>query len=135
MRTCIAIAASLLIPFNTFAGDLHCPTGFEFWNGGVLVAQQPDLVFLKDTDGDGKADVRKAVFTGFGRDHAGEAMLNSFRWGLDNRFHVSTSLSGGDVRRADRKDATARDPEDRNGARQTASCPQETHHDRSLLFC
>ena len=43
---------------TVFADDLHNPTGFEFWNGGVLVAQAPDLLFLKDTDGDDKADVR-----------------------------------------------------------------------------
>ena len=30
-------------------------------------------------------------------------MLNSFRWGLDNRIHISTSLSGGDVRHAERE--------------------------------
>ena len=45
---------------TVFADDLHCPTGFEFCNGGVLVAQAPDLMFLKDTDGDDKADVRDA---------------------------------------------------------------------------
>ena len=45
---------------TTFADDLHNPTGFEFWNGGVLVAQAPDLLFLKDTDGDDKADVTRA---------------------------------------------------------------------------
>ena len=45
---------------TVFADDLHNPTGFEFWNGGVLVAQAPDLLFLKDTDGDDKADVRAA---------------------------------------------------------------------------
>ena len=49
--------------------------------------------------------MRRVVFTGFGRDSAGEGMLNSFRWGLDNRFHVSTSIAGGDVRRAGRTDA------------------------------
>jgi glucose/arabinose dehydrogenase len=43
---------------TVFADDLHNPTGFEFYNGGVLVAQAPDLMFLKDTDGDDKADVR-----------------------------------------------------------------------------
>src|SRR5262245_20853964 len=47
-----------------FAGDLHNPTGFEFWNGGVLVAQAPNLVFLKDTDGDDKYDVRQMVLHG-----------------------------------------------------------------------
>ena len=46
---------------DVFADDLHSPTGFEFWNGGVLVAQAPDLLFLKDTDGDDKADVRERV--------------------------------------------------------------------------
>jgi putative heme-binding domain-containing protein len=49
---------------TVFADDLHCPTGFEFYNGGVLVAQAPDLVFLKDSDGDGKADVRLRVLSG-----------------------------------------------------------------------
>ncbi len=47
-----------------FADNLHCPTGFAFWNGGVLVAQAPDLVFLKDTTGAGKADVRMRVLDG-----------------------------------------------------------------------
>ena len=49
---------------TVFADDLHNPTGFEFWNGGVLVAQAPDLLFLKDTDGDDKADVRERVISG-----------------------------------------------------------------------
>ena len=42
---------------TVFAGDLHNPTGFEFYNGGVIVAQAPNLVFLKDTNGDDKYDV------------------------------------------------------------------------------
>ncbi|HTU93746.1 MAG TPA: PVC-type heme-binding CxxCH protein [Gemmataceae bacterium] len=49
---------------TVFADRLHCPTGFEFYNGGVLVAQAPDLMFLKDTDGDGKADRRVRVLSG-----------------------------------------------------------------------
>jgi putative heme-binding domain-containing protein len=49
---------------TVFADKLHCPTGFEFYNGGVLVAQAPDLMFLKDTDGDGKADLRVRVLSG-----------------------------------------------------------------------
>jgi putative heme-binding domain-containing protein len=49
---------------TVFADNLHCPTGFQFYNGGVLVAQAPDLLFLKDTDGDGKADVRVRIVSG-----------------------------------------------------------------------
>ena len=48
----------------TFADKLHNPTGFEFWGGGVLVAVAPDIFFLKDTDGDDKADVRERVLSG-----------------------------------------------------------------------
>jgi putative heme-binding domain-containing protein len=49
---------------TVFADHLHCPTGFEFYNGGVLVAQAPDLMFLKDTKGTGKADLRVRVLHG-----------------------------------------------------------------------
>ena len=49
---------------KVFADNLHNPTGFEFYNGGVLVAQAPDLVFLKDTNGDDKADVMTRVVHG-----------------------------------------------------------------------
>ena len=48
----------------TFADGLHNPTGFEFWNGGVLVAQAPDILFLKDTNGDDVCDVRERIFHG-----------------------------------------------------------------------
>lgn len=45
---------------------VHNPVGFEFWNGGVLVTSAPDLIFLKDTDGDDVADVRYVIQGGFG---------------------------------------------------------------------
>jgi len=51
---------------TVFADHLHCPTGFEFYNGGVLVAQAPDLVFLKETRGTGKADFVERVLDGIG---------------------------------------------------------------------
>jgi putative heme-binding domain-containing protein len=49
---------------TVFADHLSNPTGFEFYNGGVLVAQAPDLVFLKDSKGDDKADIRTTVISG-----------------------------------------------------------------------
>jgi putative heme-binding domain-containing protein len=42
---------------TVFFDKLHCPTGFEFVDGGVLVVDQPRLIWLKDTNGDDKADV------------------------------------------------------------------------------
>lgn len=40
------------------------PLGFEFWNGGVIVTGGPDLLFLKDTNGDDVADVRIVILQG-----------------------------------------------------------------------
>jgi putative membrane-bound dehydrogenase-like protein len=89
---------------TTFA-ELDSPVALCCWDGGVFVGAVPHIYYLKDTRGTGKADVKKIIYTGFGRDKAGEGMLNSFRWGLDNRFHVSTSAAGGNVKLAEAKDA------------------------------
>ncbi len=90
---------------TTFADNLDSPVALCCWDGGVFVGAVPHIWYLKDTKGTGKADVRKIIYTGFARDKAGEAMLNSFRWGLDNRFHISTSAAGGNVKLAAAKDA------------------------------
>ncbi len=49
---------------TTFADGLQNPTGFEFYNGGVIVAQAPDLMFLKDSKGGDKADIRERIVHG-----------------------------------------------------------------------
>jgi azurin/glucose/arabinose dehydrogenase len=49
---------------TTFADGLNCPTGFQFYKDGVLVMQSPDLWFLRDSDGDGRADQRERVLHG-----------------------------------------------------------------------
>ncbi len=53
---------------TTFYDKLHCPTGFEFFNGGVLVVDQPRMIWLKDTDGDDKADQVVEILDGWGTD-------------------------------------------------------------------
>jgi putative heme-binding domain-containing protein len=47
-----------------FADKLNSVTGFEFWGGGVLVAAPPEIWFLKDTDGDDKADLKIRMLQG-----------------------------------------------------------------------
>jgi putative membrane-bound dehydrogenase-like protein len=90
-----------------YAEGIDLATAVGCWDGGVFVGASPDIWYCKDTQGNGKADLRRQLFTGFGRDHAGEGMINSFRWGFDNRYHVSTSIDGGDVRPIQPKDARA----------------------------
>ena len=65
---------------KTFARGLHQPTGFELGHGGVFVAQQPDILFLKDEDGDDKEDTRVRRLVGFDTadSHHGIA---AFEWG------------------------------------------------------
>jgi azurin len=50
---------------TVFAGDLNNPTGFEFYNGGVILAQAPNLVFLQDTNGDDRYDTKQILLHGF----------------------------------------------------------------------
>ena len=47
-----------------FADQLNSVTGFEFWGGGILVAAPPEIWFLKDTDGDDRADVKIRMLQG-----------------------------------------------------------------------
>lgn len=49
---------------TVFIDDLNCPTGFQFYKDGVLLMQAPDLWFVRDTDGDGKADWKERVLNG-----------------------------------------------------------------------
>jgi putative membrane-bound dehydrogenase-like protein len=66
-----------------FADGLNLPTSLLKVDGGVLVTQAPDLLFLKDTNADDLCDEHQVLFSGFGTwdTHAGPANL---RWGLDN---------------------------------------------------
>ncbi len=49
---------------TTYLDNLNCPTGFQFYKDGVLVMQAPDLWYVRDTDGDGKADWKERVLMG-----------------------------------------------------------------------
>lgn len=49
---------------TVFADHLNCPTGFTFWNGGVLIAQAPGLLFLKDTTGGDHANYSMRILEG-----------------------------------------------------------------------
>ncbi|MEX2141365.1 MAG: PVC-type heme-binding CxxCH protein [Pirellulales bacterium] len=79
-----------------FAEQLRWPTGLCLWDGGVFVASAPDILYLKDTDGDHKADRKEIVFTGFRRNNV-QALVSNLRWGLDNWFTGSSGQDGGQV--------------------------------------
>jgi mono/diheme cytochrome c family protein/glucose/arabinose dehydrogenase len=49
---------------TTFLDGLNCPTGFQFYKDGVIVMQSPDMWFVRDTNGDGKADWKERIVGG-----------------------------------------------------------------------
>jgi uncharacterized protein len=81
--------------FTKFAEGLSIPTGLVFANGGMVVSQAPHMLFLKDTDGDDKADVKQVLFSGFGTGdtHAGPSNLH---YGFDNWIWGCVGYSGYD---------------------------------------
>ena len=64
---------------KVFADGLHVPTGIELGDGGVYVSQQPNLMFMKDTDGDDVADSRTTIMHGFDTADSHHA-LHAFTW-------------------------------------------------------
>jgi len=79
--------------FTVFADHLNIPTGIVFVNGGVIVCQAPNFVFLKDTDGDDKADVRETIITGWGINDT-HAQTSNLSYGYDNWLRGSVGYSG-----------------------------------------
>ena len=74
----------------TFA-KVHNPLGFEFWNGGVLVSSQPDILFLKDTDGDDVADVKYRILSGIGSADTHHT-ANNFIYGPDGALYWQSGI-------------------------------------------
>ncbi len=92
---------------TVFLDGLPWPTAVSCWKGGVFVGATPDILYARDENGDGVADLREKVFTGFASDYAPyatnrlnvQALMNSMNWGVDGRIHGAGSMSGGTVRR------------------------------------
>lgn len=84
---------------TVFLDGLAWATGVICADGGIYVLASPDLLFARDTDGDGVADERRVVFTGFGNSTRlnVQALPNSLTFGPDNRIWGSTAGNGGKI--------------------------------------
>ncbi len=78
---------------STFADKLSIASSLLPYAGGLIVHQAPVTLFLKDTDGDGKADIRQELFRGWstGDTHAGPSNLH---YGFDNWIYGSVGYAG-----------------------------------------
>jgi len=82
---------------TVFLENLPFPTGVTVWRNGVLICASPDIIYAEDTHRDGKADVVRKLFTGFGVDNF-QARVNSLEFGLDNWVYGSCGLFGGKIK-------------------------------------
>ncbi|RUL88223.1 c-type cytochrome [Tautonia sociabilis] len=80
---------------TTFLDGLSWPTAIVPYDGGVFVAVAPEILYAKDTDGDGEADIRKVAFSGFNTNNV-QGLLNGLLWGPDGWIYGTASSNGAD---------------------------------------
>ena len=77
-----------------FADGLSFPTGVLVWGNGILVTAAPEILYLEDTTGDGKADVQRTLYSGFLEGNQ-QLRVNGLRWGLDNWVYCASGSHHG----------------------------------------
>lgn len=82
---------------TVFADGISWPTSVCCFNGGVFVLAPQYLYYLRDTDNDGRADVREEILSGFGRGNV-QAVTNGLLWGLDNRIYFAAGRNPATLR-------------------------------------
>ena len=77
---------------TVFADGLLIPTGVvPDQKGGAYVAASTELLHYSDTNGDGVADVKKVVFSGFGTEDT-HHLIHTLRWGPDGCLYFNQSI-------------------------------------------
>lgn len=91
---------------DVFADKLSFPAGLMPYKGGILVAAAPDVIYMEDVDGDGKADVKRVEWTGF-VPGVQQLRANALHWGLDNWIYGANGRSDYSARRPDAPESSA----------------------------
>jgi putative membrane-bound dehydrogenase-like protein len=80
-----------------FLTGLDWPTSVLPYKDGVFVTAPPEIIYARDDNGDGIADTRKVMFSGFGTQNV-QALLNGLVWGTDGWIYCSGGGNGGDIK-------------------------------------
>jgi putative membrane-bound dehydrogenase-like protein len=91
-----------------FKDSLTEATSILPWENGLLVCSAPDIIYLKDTDGDHVADIEEVLFTGFFANNS-EAQITNLKYNVDNWIYGSNNGRPGEVsflRRPDLKEVS-----------------------------
>jgi putative membrane-bound dehydrogenase-like protein len=82
---------------TVFADHLLVAKGVLPWNGGLIVTAAPDVLWLQDTDGDHRADIRKVLYTGFDTGANMEFRIGNPRLGVDNWVYLTNFGMPGEI--------------------------------------
>ncbi|MFN9714077.1 MAG: neutral/alkaline non-lysosomal ceramidase N-terminal domain-containing protein [Planctomycetota bacterium] len=74
---------------KTFLDQLNYPAGIYPWRDGVVIACAPDIFFARDTNGDGVADERRVLLTGFPEGNP-QHRVHGFTYGMEHRLYFGT---------------------------------------------
>ncbi len=80
-----------------FATGLSFPNGLLPWRDGLLVTCAPDILWLRDADGDGVAEIREVILTGFATNQTTQLRVNRPLLGPDGWVYVASGLSSGRI--------------------------------------
>ena len=81
---------------TVFAEKLNFPSGVMPWRRGALISAAPDILYAEDTDGDGRADEQRVLFSGFNLGNQ-QHRVNGFEYGLDGWLYCANGGSGGKI--------------------------------------
>jgi putative membrane-bound dehydrogenase-like protein len=108
---------------TVFADGLRLPTGIMRWKQGVIVTDSPQVWYLEDANGDGRADIKREMLTGFALSNP-QHTTNTPIYGLDNWIYLANEGpvrttrysdifgdAGSEVRFADRPDGPRLPPD------------------------
>ena len=84
----------------TFADHMDNMQGLLPYDGGLIATTRSQILFLKDTDGDNKADLIKPLIRGFNPKHS-QLQVSAPRWGPDGCVHFNNGLDAREIYPAD----------------------------------
>lgn len=84
----------------TFADHMDNVQGLLPYDGGLIATTRSQILFLKDTDGNNKADLIKPLIRGFNPKHS-QLQVSAPRWGPDGCVHFNNGLDAREIYPAD----------------------------------
>ncbi len=89
-----------------FAEGILDATSVHPWKGGLLVTAAPHIWYMKDTNGDGRADQKEKYFSGF-FDNNQEAQITNLRFNIDNWIYALNHGQAGHITSSKHPEAEA----------------------------